>query len=41
MEPPVKYVDEDEIRRIFAEGCYFERTQAGEFGCEVRGSGHR
>jgi hypothetical protein len=37
--PPTQYVTCDEIRRVFAEGRYFQRFQAGEFDFEVKDLG--
>lgn len=38
-DPPIKYVACEEIRRIFADGRYFQRFQDGEVTGEVRDLG--
>jgi hypothetical protein len=37
--PAEKFVTEEEIRRVFADGRYFERSQTGEFEVDVRDLG--
>src|ERR1700681_229068 len=40
MSHPLQYVPADELQRLFNDGHFFEREQAGEFDVQITRDGH-